>query len=205
MMKAARLTYEPAAASLEGAHYAFYFLNKVQLKAGASVLVNGGTGAIGHAALQFLKQKGAIVTATCETAYISFLKTAGASTVIDYTKDDLYSLNEQFDYIFDTAGKSSFRKCKPLLRPNGIYMSPEPGPNWQHPLLALLSPVMRGKKVKFPVPFSIKKSMAFIHEQLEEETFSPLIDRTYQLEQISEAFHYVMSGQKKGNVIIAFK
>ena len=61
------ITYEQAAASTEGAHYAYSFINKVALKRGQNVLVNGATGAIGSAAVQLLKYFGANITATCNT------------------------------------------------------------------------------------------------------------------------------------------
>ena len=204
LKKPINITYEQAAASLEGAHYAFYFLDKVNTGEGDKVLINGGTGAIGNAALQFLKYKRAHVTVTCPTEYVDVLKSIGADSVIDYTKDDFTKLSEQFDFVFDAVGKSSFGKCKPILKAKGIYISSELGHYWQNPLLALLSPVMRGKKVKFPLPYSIHRSMTYINELIEQEKFIPLIDRRYSFEEIREAFSYVLSGQKKGNVIISF-
>lgn len=204
LKKPEHVTYEQAAASLEGAHYAFYFLNKLNLKEGVKVLVNGGTGAIGNAAVQFLKHLHVEVTATCETDYIDVLKTQGAAHVIDYTKQDFTKLNEQFDYVFDAVGKSSFEKCRPLLKPNGIYISSELGRYWQNPLLALLAPFMPGKKVKFPIPFSAHRSIKFINELLVSREFHPLIDRRYKLAEISKAYRYVLGGQKKGNVILTF-
>lgn len=204
LIKPTNITYEQAAASLEGAHYAFYFLDKVNIRAGDEVLINGGTGAIGNAALQFLKYRGANVTVTCPTEYVDVLKSIGADSVIDYTKNDFTRLHEQFDFVFDAVGKSSFGKCKPILKSKGIYISSELGPYGQNPLLALLSPFMTGKKVKFPLPFSIHRSMAFINELIEQDQFVPLIDRRYPFEEIPEAFKYVLTGQKKGNVIISF-
>ncbi len=205
LKKPDHITYEQAAASLEGAHYAFYFLNKLNLKTGVKVLVNGGTGAIGNAALQFLKHLNAEVTVTCETDYIEVLKMQGADKVIDYTKQDFTKLKEQFDYVFDAVGKSSFGKCKPLLKPTGIYISSELGRYWQNPLLALVAPFMSGKKVRFPLPLSAHRSIKFINELLVSGEFNPLIDRRYRLEEISKAYQYVLSGQKKGNVIITFE
>lgn len=204
LKKPAHITYEQAAASLEGAHYAFYFLDKIKLQKDDKVLINGGTGAIGNAALQILKYLGVHVTVTCDTAYVPVLQSMGADKVIDYTKEDFTKQNNQFDFIFDAVGKSTFGKCKPLLKPRGIYVSSELGPNWQNPLLGLISPFMKGKKVKFALPFSIQRSMAFINEMIEKDKFSPLIDKRYRLDEIREAFEYVMSGQKKGNVIISF-
>ncbi|MCU0386709.1 MAG: NAD(P)-dependent alcohol dehydrogenase [Flavihumibacter sp.] len=204
LKKPEHITFEQAAASLEGAHYAYYFLDKLKLSAGDAVLVNGGTGAIGNAAIQFLKYKKIRVVATCETAFVDYLYKQGVDYVIDYTQEDFTQFDEQFDAVFDAVGKSSFGKCKRLLKPIGVYVSSELGPYWQNPFLALAAPLMPGKKVRFPLPFSINKSMQFIHELIEKGAFTPLIDRNYLLEDISAAFNYVMSGQKKGNVIIRF-
>ena len=202
--KPGNITYEQAAASLEGAHYAFYFLDKVVLNKGDKVLLNGGTGAVGNAALQFLKYRGIHVTVTCETNYIPVMELMGADKVIDYTKEDFTKLNDQFDFVFDAVGKSTFWECKLIMKPNAIYLSSELGPYWQNPLLALVAPLMTGKKVKFPLPFSIQRSMAFINELIEKDKFKPLIDKRYPFSEIRSAFKYVMSGQKKGNVILTF-
>ncbi len=205
LKKPESISHQQAAASLEGAHYAFYFLDKVKLEAGDKVLINGGTGAIGNAAVQFLKYRGITVTATCETNYISALKAMGADSVVDYSKEDFTRLNEQFNFVFDAVGKSTFGKCRRLLKPNGIYVSSELGPYWQNPLLSIIAPLMPGKKVKFPLPFSIHRSMKYINELTEKGKFRPLIDKHYRLVQIGQAYDYVMSGQKKGNVIISFE
>lgn len=204
LKKPANITYEQAAASLEGAHYAFYFLDKVVIKKGDKVLINGGTGAIGSAALQFLKYRGIHVTVTCETDYIPVLESMGADKVIDYTKEDFTKSTDQFEFVFDAVGKSTFGKCKPIMKPNAIYVSSELGPYWQNPLLALIAPFMKGKKIKFPLPFSIQRSMAYINELIEKDKFRPLIDQRYPLSEIRDAFKYVMSGKKKGNVIVTF-
>lgn len=204
LKKPGKISHEQAAASLEGAHYAFYFLDKVVIKTGDKVLINGGTGAIGNAALQFLKVQGINVTVTCETDYISVLESMGADRVIDYTKEDFTKLNDQFDFVFDAVGKSTFGKCKPIMKPNAIYVSSELGPYWQNPLFALIAPFMKGRKVKFPLPFSIHRSMAYINELIEKDKFRPLIDQRFPISEIRGAFKYVMSGQKKGNVIVTF-
>ncbi|MDY6966867.1 MAG: NAD(P)-dependent alcohol dehydrogenase, partial [Halobacteriota archaeon] len=82
------LTYEEAAPSTEGAHYALNFINKVKLESRQKVMVNGATGAIGSAAVQLMKYYNVDVTATCRTKDIELVKSLGASKVIDYTKED---------------------------------------------------------------------------------------------------------------------
>jgi NADPH:quinone reductase-like Zn-dependent oxidoreductase len=199
------VTYEQAAASLEGAHYAYNFINKVTLNAGDNVLLNGATGAIGSALFQFLKYYNVHVTAVCDTKNQELIKTLGANKVYDYTKEDFTKDNEKYDFVFDAVGKSTFRKCKPLLKKGGVYISSELGPNMQNPLLALTTKIIGDKKVIFPIPYAIKRSMQFIIELIEKGKFIPVIDRKYTLENIVEAYTYVALGQKKGNVVISFQ
>ncbi|GET23145.1 NAD(P)-dependent alcohol dehydrogenase [Prolixibacter denitrificans] len=196
------ITYEQAAASIEGAHYAYNFIKKVPLGGSRKVLLNGATGAIGSAALQMLKYYGAEVTAVGNTPNLNLLKSMGADRVIDYTAEDFTQDREQYDFVFDAVGKSTFGKCKSILKPGGVYISSELGPNGENPFLALWTPVTRGKQVRFPLPTDRKGSIGFIKKLLEEGKFRPVIDRRYPLEDIAEAFRYVLTGQKTGNVII---
>lgn len=198
----ASLSFEQAAASLEGAHYARNFINKVTLQAGQQVLVNGASGAIGSALVQFLKYHQLTVTAVCGTENIARIKALGADRVIDYKTADFTQEAAQYDYVFDAVGKSTFSKCKPLLKEKGIYISSELGPNAQNPFLALITPLFGGKKVIFPLPTDIKASMLFIKDLIEKWQFTPLIDRTYALEEIAAAYQYVALGQKVGNVVV---
>lgn len=196
------ISFAEAAASAEGAHYAFNFLNKVELKPGDKVMVNGATGAIGSAAVQFLKYNGAYITATCRTANIELVKSLGADKIIDYTKVDFTKDDEKYNFVFDSVGKSSFGKCKNILTEKGVYISSELGPYSQNPFLALISPLSKGKKVKFPIPLDTKRSLNFISKLIEEGKFKPVIDRTYPLEKIPDAYDYAASGEKIGNVVI---
>jgi len=196
------ITYEQAAASTEGAHYAYNFINKVNLKKGQKVLVNGATGGIGSAAVQFLKYFGANITAVCNTKDFELVKSLGADKVIDYTEEDFTKDNQQYNYIFDTVGKSSFGKCKPLLQPGGVYISSELGFMAQNIFFALITPIIGNKKVIFPLPTDCKGSILFIKKLIEKGKFKTVIDRKYPLEQIVEAYRYVEKGQKTGNVVI---
>lgn len=198
-------TYEQAAASIEGAHYACNFINKVSLKSGGKVLLNGATGAIGSALLQILKHYDIYVTAVCSTKDLQLIKALGADKVYDFTQEDFTKDDEKYDFVFDAVGKSTFAKCKPLLKQGGVYISSELGPMAQNPILALTTKVTNDKKVIFPVPSDIKTSIQFIKKLIDEGNFTPLIDRRYPLEHIREAYMYVASGEKKGNVIISFE
>lgn len=201
-------SYEQAAASSEGTHYAYNFINKVDMKPGQKVLVNGASGGIGSAAVQLLKYHGAEITAVCNTKNLELVKSLGANRVIDYLMEDFTKDKQRYDYVFDTVGKSSFGKCKSLLKPGGVYISSELGWMVQNLFFALVTamfgsmPGQEGKKVKFPYPPNIKRSVLFIKKLIEEGKFKTVIDRTYPLDKIADAFTYVLKGQKTGNVVI---
>lgn len=196
-------TFEIAAASLEGGHYAYNFINKVNIESDQNILINGTTGAIGTAMIQLLKQHNIRVTAVCNTKNIALIKSLGADRIIDYTKEDFTKDQEKYDFIFDAVGKSTFGKCKPLLKKGGVYISSELGPWVQNPFLAMFTPFFGSKKVKFPLPTNILKSMQIIKNRMGEGKFKPVIDRTYPIEKVTEAYTYVASGQKTGNVLLS--
>jgi len=196
------ISYDEAAPITEGAHYALCDIRAAKIKSGQKILINGATGAIGSAAVQIVKNLGAEVTAVCDTKNIDLVKSLGANVVIDYTKEDFTKINQTFDVVFDTVGKSSFGKCKPLLKKEGIYMSTELGYMSQNPFLALITPLLGGKKVLFPIPTINKADVVFLKELVATGKFKPVIDRSYSLEQIVDAYRYVETGKKTGNVVI---
>lgn len=189
-------------ACAEAAHYAVNFLNKVKLQTGDLVLVNGGTGAIGSAAIQLLKSREIQVTAVCHEVDVEKVKALGPDRVIALEKEDFTQEKIEYDFVFDAVGKSRFSLCKPILKPGGIYISSELGPNWENLTLAMTTPIFGQKKVVFPLPTDILSSMKTVQDLVIQEKFRPMIDRTYTLDQAKEAFTYVASGKKIGNVIL---
>jgi NADPH:quinone reductase-like Zn-dependent oxidoreductase len=85
------------AASVEGAHYARNFLNKVAVARGQSALVNGATGAIGSALVQFLVREGVRVTGVCDGRGVERVRAMGAERVIDYEAEDFTRVTSRFD------------------------------------------------------------------------------------------------------------
>ena len=198
----ANMSYEEAAPITEGAHYALNNIREANIQSGQSILINGATGAIGSAAVQLVKYFGADVTAVCNTKNVALVKSLGADEVIDYTKEDFTKNGQTYDVVFDAVGKSSFRRCKALLKPGGIYMSTELGFFAQNPLLAMWTSKFGSKKVIFPIPKNRKEDVLLFKELIETGKYRPVIDRQYPLEQIVEATRYVETGQKTGNVVI---
>ncbi len=133
---------------------------------------------------------------------MDMVKGLGADRVVDYTSEDFTKDDQRYDVVMDSVGKTSFSQCRPLLKPAGIYVSSELGPYAQNPFLALLAPLQRGKRVKFPIPKHDQEMIEYFRELLESGRFKPVVDRTYPLSEIVEAYRYVETGQKIGNVVI---
>ena len=198
----AGLTYEEAAPGTEGSHYALSLIRRARIDKGQDVLVNGATGAIGSAAVQLLRHLGANVTAVCGTEHVELVRGLGAGRVIDYTAQDFTKDTQTYDVVLDAVGKSSFGRCRRLLRPRGIYLSTDLGPLSQNPILALVTPLFGGKRVMFPLPREDQEMVRYLRELIESGEFRPLIDRRYRLDQIVEAYRYVETGRKVGNVVL---
>jgi NADPH:quinone reductase-like Zn-dependent oxidoreductase len=153
--------------------------------------------------VQLLKYYGATVTAVCNTKNMALVKSLGAAFVIDYSKEDFTKSDQKYAFVFDAVGKSSFGKCKPLLESSGIYISTELGWMAENLFYAIFSSLIGNKKVIFPIPTDCKISVLLIKKLIEEGSFKAVIDRTYSLDDIAEAFTYVEKGEKTGTVVIS--
>ena len=200
----ANLSYEETAPGTEGAHYALSGIRSAGVQEGQDVLVYGATGAIGSAAVQLLVSLGAKVTAVCAAANRDLVMGLGAVRVIDYTAEDFTRDTQTYDLVIDAVGKSSFGRCRRLLRPRGIYLSTDLGPLSQNPILALITPLFGRRRVRFPIPTQRDpaETMRYLKDLMESGAFKPVIDRRYPLDEIVEAYRYVETGQKVGNVVI---
>ncbi|MBL8019908.1 MAG: NAD(P)-dependent alcohol dehydrogenase [Leptospirales bacterium] len=194
--------FEVAAAACEAGHYAYNFTKAAKPRSGQTALVNGAGGGIGSAMLQFLKHAGLTVTAVCRGDQVEKIQGLGADSVINYESEDFTKDSRTYDFVFDAVGKSRFCLCRKIMKAKAMYLSSEPGPYGENLWLPLLTR-FSAQRVLFPFPADIPGSLAFLKGLLNERKFKPLIDRTYTLDQVAEAFRYTASGQKTGNVVIA--
>ena len=200
-IKSDSLSWEEAVAIPFGANTALYFLRDLgKIQAGQEVLIVGASGSIGTAGVQLAKHFGTTVTAVCSGANVELVRSLGANQVIDYTKEDFTRNPTKYDLIFDIVGATSFDRCQSVLKPNGVFLQNIMGlPDMVRMLRTSIS---GGKKVKGGVAMENLGRMNFIAELVASGKLRPVIDRSYPLERIAEAFTYVERGHKKGNVVI---
>lgn len=196
-LKPKNFTFYEAACIGEGPYLALNYLAKFKIDKNTQILINGTSGSIGSSGLQLAKYFGAEVTAVTDTKNLALAKTLGADFVVDYTKEDFTTTDKKFDLVFDAVGKSSFFKCKKLLKENGTYFSTELGYLSQNVYLPLFT-----KKIIFPIPKDTKEQVEFCKDLAEKGHLHAIIDRQYSLEEVAEAHRYVEKGMKVGSVSI---
>lgn len=194
------ISFEEAAVIPFGGHTALHFLKKADIRSGQSILVYGASGAVGTAAVQLAKYYGAVVTGVCSSSNVEMIKSLGADNVVDYTKTVIKQIDENFDIIFETVNKVPVSEIKKLLRENGtlILGSAMIKEMLQGALISLFGNV----RVVMGEAIATADDMNFMKALTDSGNLKPVIDRTYTLEQISEAHAYVERGHKRGSVVI---
>jgi NADPH:quinone reductase-like Zn-dependent oxidoreductase len=188
----------------EGAFYAKPIIDRFDLKPGHTILIYGASGAIGTAALQFARDRGAEVVAVVAGRHRELMRSLGADRVVDYTTPEFDQLGRTFDFVLDAVGKLGVRRWRRWLKPGGLFASTDRGP-WSQNLLLLLWSKITGRG---PVVMPLAKrgsGRAFVNdlrERIEAGRFVPVIDRRYPLDAIADAYRYVQTGEKAGVVVV---
>ena len=178
VQKPDNLSFAEAAAVPVGAMTAMHFLRKANIQPNQKVLIYGASGSVGSYAIQIAKHMGADITAVSSTHNINLMQSLGADRVIDYKQEDFSQSGQVYDVIFDAVGKTTGDQRKRAMKEDGCFVS--------------VSSMASGAS----------ENINRVVELAESGFLKPVIDRHYDLEQITEAYQYVQSGRKKGNVII---
>lgn len=93
------------------------------LRAGQLLLVTGAAGGVGHFAIQLGKHLGAVVTGVCGPGNVEFVRSLGADSVVDYTRDDPFLGDGRYDVIFDAASSSDYFSVRARLADDGVYVN----------------------------------------------------------------------------------
>lgn len=198
--KPANMSYEEAATILYGALTAFNLLSKVNIRSGQKVLVIGASGGIGSAAVQLARYFGAEVTGVCSTPGFKYIESLGAHKVINYTKEVFTGSGETYDLIFDIIGKSTFSKCKSVLKENERYLLASF--KMKQVFQMLWTSMTGSKKVICALSLEKPEDLYYIKGVIEAGKLRSVIDKRYSLEQAAEAHRYYESGHKQGSIVL---
>jgi NADPH:quinone reductase-like Zn-dependent oxidoreductase len=205
VMKPKNLSFEQAAAVPLASITALQALrDKGKIQLGLKVLINGASGGVGTFAVQIAKSYGAEVTAVCSTSKINIMRTIGADTIIDYTKEDFTQNGKSYDLIIAANGYHTISDYKKALSKNGIYVMTG-GTGAQMAQAMFLGPVMSlygNKKMGNLLAKANKKDLIFIKELIEAGKVTPVIDRRYPLGKVAEAMRYLEEGHASGKIVI---
>jgi len=204
-LKPAGITFEQAAAIPTAGYTALQALrDKGQVKAGQKVLVNGASGGVGMFTVQIAKFYGADVTAVCSTKNIEMARSLGADRVIDYTKQDVTKLGEQYDLIIAANGYHSILGYRRILSPNGIYVSTggTMGQIFEGMLLGPLVTLGSGKTMGALAAKAKPEDSAFVGSLVETGKVKIVIDRCYPLSETAEAMRYLGEVHPSGKVVV---
>jgi NADPH:quinone reductase-like Zn-dependent oxidoreductase len=197
------LTYEEAAAIPDGSLLALTCLRPAGPPKGRRFLVYGAAGSVGTASVQLLAHHfEADVTAVCDTKDVELVRSLGARDVVDRLREDFTKLGPTYDVIFDAVGKHSFRRCRRSLSPGGVYVTMDLGFMYHVPLAALVTRFVGSRRAKLGIGRYTKEDLLLVKELVEAGKYRPVIDRSYELDEIVEAVGYVEAGQKTGNVVL---
>lgn len=205
-IKPTNMTHEEAAAVLFGGMTALHFLRKANVQKGQNVLVYGASGSVGIFAVQLAKHLGAHVTGVCSTGNLDLVRSLGAETVIDYTREDFSQAGRVYDVVFDAVGKSGFSRSLRSLKRGGQYVRVGPSGG----TLSILGGVLQeaciavtgSAKVVGGVATGSIEHLRFLKELIEAGELRTVTDRCYSLDEIAEAHRHAESGHKKGHVVI---
>lgn len=215
VLKPGNITFEQAGSVAVAGLTALQGLrDKGHIQAGQKALINGASGGVGTFAVQIAKAFGAEVTGVCSTRNVDLVKSIGADRVIDYTKEDFTKTDQRYDIIYDLVGNHSFLERRQILPPNGICVLAGMGGAGLHPeswgrLGASFASVFKSKftSQKFVTYIAVltKDDLNVLRDLMQSGKVSPVIDRTYKLEQTAAAVRYMEEGHARGKVVIAIE
>ena len=213
-LKPGNITLEQAAAVPTSGLIALHNLRQGRLQPGQRVLVNGAGGGVGSFAVQLASAKGATVTGVDAAGKLDMVRSLGADRVIDFAQEDFTRAQQGYHLIFDVVGNRPFRECRRALTPDGSYVLighdgfGDAAGRWLGSLprvlgLVAMSPfVSQLPAINFSLPDK-KDSMAVLKGHLEAGELTPIVDKTFSLNEVAEALRYLQTGQALGKIVIS--
>lgn len=205
--KPANLTFEQAAAVPVSATTALVGLRAAKVEAGQKVLVIGAGGGVGSYVVQIARSMGAEVTGVCSTSKLDFVRSIGATHVIDYTRDDFADSGLKYDVIIDLAGSRAVSHLRRALTSTGtlVILGGEGGGQWLgmgRQLWSTIVGLFSRQKFRSPLSLVNQKDLGILKQLLEAGTITPMIGRSYPLRDAPTAIRALAEGHSRGKSVI---
>ena len=171
------------------------------LKAGQRILINGAAGGVGTFAVQIAKSIGALVTGVCSTRNVEQTQALGADRVIDYTREDFVTDEQDYDVLLDNVGNRPLPAMKRVLTPRGKCVMVG-APKTMGTVLARLLEGMLRPRFKFFIAKLKKEDLEFLCSLIQTGQMTPAIDKCYPFSEVASAIAYVESGHARAKVVI---
>ncbi len=204
--KPANLSFVEAAAVPKAGNTALQSVHDFgQVKASNSVLIKGASGGIGTFAIQIAKSAGAKVTAVNGKHDIELVRSLGADHIIDYTVSDFADGQHQYDLILDLVGNRTVNDYQRTLKPDGTALIVG-FTTMGHMIGAIVKGMWASKKsTQIIKPMDAVITQAHLNDlkaRVESGELKPIIDRSYEFDQIPEAMRYIETGHARGKVVV---
>jgi NADPH:quinone reductase-like Zn-dependent oxidoreductase len=170
-------------------------VDTANLRAGQTVLIHGGSGGVGHLAIQIAKSRGAKVFATASTANQDFLRQMGADVAFDYTRTKFEDIAKNVDVVLDTVGRDTLDRSYGVVKKGGIIVSivDEPKPQ------ALEAHGIRGVTLRCTPRAEVLEELSKL---MEAKKLTPVISQTFPMTQVVQAHDQIATGHTRGKIVL---
>ena len=207
--KPANLSFEQAAAvPISGCTALQALRDAGRVRAGQQVLVIGASGGVGTFAVQLAKAFGAQVTGVCRTDAMELVRSLGADHVVDYTREEIPGGDRRYDLVLDGAGNRPLPLQRRVLTPRGtvVFVGGEDGGRWTggmgRPLRGFATSLVSQQKARMFLATAGEKDLQALTRMIDAGTVTPVIDRTYPLEQAADALRHLGDGHPRGKLVL---
>ncbi len=194
-LKPKSISFEEAAAVPLAATTAWQALDASNLEKGQTILIHGGSGGVGHFAVQIAKARGAKVIATASTANQDLLKQLGVDEAIDYTKTKFEDVVKNVDVVLNCVRGDTLARSYGVVKKGGIIVSitgpPDPAELEKHGI--------RGTGVMTHPDASVLEQLAKL---IDAGKIRPVMSKVFPLAEASKAHEQIETRHTRGKIVL---
>ena len=167
---------------------------------GKTILINGAAGGVGHLALQIAHIFGADTIAVTSEKHWRYVNELRPTKILDYKAKDILKSGFKVDIFFDCVGVYNYRKVRHMLNEYGVYITTLPRPK----LLVdkLVAKFSKSKHARALLMKYRRDDLLQLQEWYNNKTLNVNIDKSFVIDEVSEAHRYAEQGHTEGKIAI---